>query len=48
LGLGVGLGIELDHVGVIWGSEADDTLAAFMADINAHKHGLVGDLGTIA
>lgn len=34
--------IVLAHVTVVCGTETDGRLFAFMADINADKHGLVG------
>jgi len=43
LRLGTGLRVVLAHVLVIGGTEADGALLAFVANVNAHKHGLVRD-----
>ena len=38
------LSIILAHVLVISGTESDNALFAFVADINSDKHGLLGNL----
>jgi len=46
LALGTSLGVVLAHVLVIGGAEANDTLLALMANVDADKHRLIGDLCT--